>query len=166
MRRMILGLLMWALAGFPPEEVSGQGGAGAKESSRSFPASLHLIHEPGVGTPGEQEIFTAVRTDGFLSAAKKKAMDDVRFEARNKGLNYEIIGMKEENMEFGYRVIVQYRLRSPVVEIATPETIWWQEWLKKIQNYLPYLKKVLAEAERFVDSSWSESQKTEEAAIP
>jgi len=69
--------------------------------------------------------------------------------------------MTEERMGFGYRVKIQYRLRPMVMEVATPETIWWQELLKKIQGYLPYLKKVLAEAERFVNSSLAQNQKTE-----
>jgi len=162
----MLGLWIWALAGFLAEEVSGQGGEGSKESSSSFAASLHLIQEPGVGTPGEEEVFTAVRTDGFPSVAREKALDDVRFEARNKGLRHEIIGMKEENMEFGCRVIIQYRLRPPVREVVTPETSWWQELVKMIQGYLPYLRKVVADAERLVSSPWSENQKTEGAAIP
>lgn len=88
-------------------------------------------------------------------------MDDVRFQARHKGLNYEIIGITEERLGFGYRVKIQYRLRPVVIEVATPETIWWQELLKKIQGYFPYLKKVLAETERFVNDSLAQNKKTE-----
>lgn len=161
MKRAFAGLLGWALLGFLFAEVLVHGGDGSKEASGSSSASLHLIQEAGVGTPGENEIFTAVKTDGYLQAAREKAMDDVRFEARNKGLNYEICGLTEERLGFGYRVKIQYRLRPLVMEVATPETIWWQELLKKIQGYLPYLKKVLAEAERFVNSSLVQNQKTE-----
>jgi len=87
MKRALVGLLGWALVEIFFTEVSAQGGAGSKEASRSSSASLHLIQEPGVGTPSENEIFTAVKTDGYLQAAREKAMEDVRFEARNKGLN-------------------------------------------------------------------------------
>lgn len=161
MKYALAGLLGWALSGICFAKDLVQGGDGSKKTTQSSSASLHLIQEPGVGAPGENEIFTAVKTDGYLQAARQKAMDDVRFEARNKGLNYEICGMTEEKLGFGYRVKIQYRLRPLVVEVATPETIWWQDLLKKIQGYLPYLKKVLAEAERFVNSSLAQNQKTE-----
>lgn len=166
MRRVVLGLLMWALLEFIFPEGLGQGDEGSKQSSKGFPASLHLIKEPGIEAPCEKEIYTAVKTDGYLQAAREKAMDDVRFEARNKGLDYQICGMTEEKMVFGYRVKIQYRLRPFVVEVVALETTWWQELLKKFQGYLPYLRKVLAEAERFVNSTLPERQKTGEAAIP
>ena len=153
-------LLLGLLQGFHAE-VLGQGGPSSSGVAGSYRATVHQIKEPGVGIPNETEIFMAVKTDGFLHAAKEKAMEDVRFQARQKGLSYEILGISEERLGFGYRVKIQYRLKRLVVEVPTPETIWWQELLIKIQGYLPYLKKVLAEAERFVNSSLAQNQNTE-----
>ena len=149
---LLVGLLHGCLA-----EVLGQGGSSPSRGGGNYRATVHQIKEPGLGIPEETDIFSAVKTDGVLHAAKERAMEDVRFQARHKGLNYEIIGITEERLGFGYRVKIQYRLKPLVVEVASPETIWWQELLIKIQGYLPYLKKVLAEAERFVNSSLAQN---------
>lgn len=164
MKHALFGLLVWGLFGNFPEKAAGQAGTGPKEPSQKFQASVHQIHEPGVGTPWEDEVFQAVQVGGFLQAAKEEAMDDVRFQARSKGLKYEICGIEEEKMQFGYRVKILYCLRP--LEVATPETFWWQELLKKIELYLPYFRKALAEARQFVYSSFSERQKPEGAGIP
>jgi len=161
MRQPLAGFFLLGLLEVLTAELLGQASAGSAGPSQAYRATVHQIKEPGVGIPEETEIFVAVKTDGYLHAAKEKAMDDVRFQARHKGLNYEIIGITEERLGFGYRVKIQYRLRPVVIEVATPETIWWQELLKKIQGYLPYLKKVLAEAERFVNDSLAQNKKTE-----
>lgn len=142
-------------------ELLGEGGSSSHDSAEVFQATVSQIREPGVGTPNEAEIFVAIKSDGTLEAAKEKAMEDVRFQARNKGLSYEIIGITEERLGFGCRVKIQYRLKPVVIEVATPETTWWEEILTKIQSYLPYLKKVLVETESFVNTSLARSQKTE-----
>ena len=153
---LLVGILHGCLA-----EGLGQGGSSPSRGGGNYRATVHQIKEPGVGIPEETDIFAAVKTDGVLQAAKERAMEDVRFQARHKGLNYEIIKITEERLGFGYRVKIQYRLKPMVVEVATPETIWWQELLIKIQGYFPYFKKALAEAERFVNSSLAQNTKTE-----
>ena len=93
-------------------------------------------------------------------------MEEVRFQARHKGLVYEICGTEEEQLGLGYRVKISYRLSPKMVEVAMPEEVWWKNLLQKIQNYLPYLKKALLEIEVWVNSSLAKKQTITPEAVP
>ena len=162
------GLLVW-LVSFQFLTLSawaGQTGAKSEVGASSFKASTHQIKEPGVGMPSASEIFVTVKTDGHLSGARDKAMEEVRFQARHKGLVYEICGTEEEQLGLGYRVKISYRLSPKTVEVAMPEEVWWKNLLQKIQNYLPYLKKALLEIEVWVNSSLAKKQTITPEAVP
>lgn len=162
------GLLVWLVSFqlLTPSGWAGQAGAKSEVGASSFKASTHQIKEPNVGVPSASEIFVTVKTDGHLSGARDKAMEEVRFQARHKSLSYEICGTEEERLGFGYRVKISYRLSPKTVEVATPEEVWWQSLLQKIQNYLPYLKKALFEIEVWVNSSLAKKQTITPEAVP
>jgi hypothetical protein len=104
-------------------------------------ATTSLIKEPGIGTPDGKEVFVAVGTDGYLANAKEKAMEQVRFQARHKGMTYEISKTSDEDSGSGFRAIVEYRLKPLIVEAPPAELTWWQSLIEKIRNGYSFVRR-------------------------